>query len=59
MRDRLGLNLHRDAWPTPRTLAAYEEAGPGWLQVHSPPRAMLADRQRRRRHAPSSSPTTA
>jgi sugar phosphate isomerase/epimerase len=51
MRDRLGLNLHRDAWPTPRTLATHEEAGLRWLQVHSPPRAMLADRQRRRRHA--------
>ena len=51
MDDRLGLNLHRDAWPTPRTLAAHEEAGLRWLQVHAPPRAMLADRQRCRRHA--------
>jgi sugar phosphate isomerase/epimerase len=51
MRDRLGLNLHRDVWPTPRTVATHEEAGLHWLQVHSPPRAMLADRQRRRRHA--------
>jgi sugar phosphate isomerase/epimerase len=51
MDDRLGLNLHRDAWPTPRALAAHEEAGLRWLQVHAPPRAMLADRQRRRRHS--------
>jgi hypothetical protein len=51
MDDRLGLNLHRDAWPTPRTLAAHEEAGLRWLQVHAPPCAMLADRQRCRRHA--------
>src|SRR3954470_9819576 len=51
MDDRLGLNLHRDAWPTPRTLAQHEEAGLRWLQVHAPPRVMLADRQRFRRHA--------
>src|SRR5512132_3620203 len=51
MDDRLGLNLHDDAWPTSRLLAAHEEAGLRWLQVHTPPRAMLADRQRRRRHA--------
>jgi sugar phosphate isomerase/epimerase len=51
MDDRLGLNLHRDAWPTPRLLAAHEEAGFRWLQVHTPPRAMLADRARCRRHA--------
>jgi sugar phosphate isomerase/epimerase len=51
MDDRLGLNLHRDAWPTPRTLAAHEEAGLRWLQVHTPPRTMLTDRQRCRRHA--------
>jgi sugar phosphate isomerase/epimerase len=51
MDDRLGLNLHRDAWPTSRLLAAHEEAGLRWLQVHAPPRAMLADRQCRRRHA--------
>jgi hypothetical protein len=48
MRDRLGLNLHRDAWPTARVLAAHEEAGLTWLQVHTPPRAMLVDRARTR-----------
>jgi sugar phosphate isomerase/epimerase len=51
MHDRLGLNLHRDAWPTTRTLAAHEEAGVRWLQVHAPPIAMLIDRRHRRRHA--------
>jgi len=51
MRDRLGLNLHRDAWPTARVLAAHEEAGVRWLQVHTPPAPMLADRARARRHA--------
>jgi sugar phosphate isomerase/epimerase len=51
MDDRLGLNLHRDAWPTARLLAAHEEAGLRWLQVHTPPREMLADRGRCRRHA--------
>ncbi len=51
MDDRIGLNLHRDAWPTARTLAAHEEAGVRWLQVHTPPPAMLADRCRARHHA--------
>lgn len=51
MHERLGLNLHRDAWPTAGGLAAYEDAGLRWLQVHTPPRAMLADRTRCRRHA--------
>jgi sugar phosphate isomerase/epimerase len=51
MHDRLGLNLHRDAWPTAPVLAAHEESGFSWLQVHAPPPAMLADRARCRRHA--------
>jgi sugar phosphate isomerase/epimerase len=51
MRDRLGLNLHRDAWPAARVLATHEEAGVRWLQVHTPPAPMLADRARARRHA--------
>ena len=51
MDERLGLNLHRDGWPTARSLAAREEAGLRWLQVHVPPRPMLADRGRCRRHA--------
>jgi sugar phosphate isomerase/epimerase len=51
MRDRLGLNLHRDGWPTAPFLAAHEEAGVRWLQVQAPPPAMLGDRARCRRHA--------
>jgi sugar phosphate isomerase/epimerase len=51
MDERLGLNLHRDGWPTARSVAAHEEAGLRWLQVHVPPRPMLADRGRCRRHA--------
>jgi sugar phosphate isomerase/epimerase len=51
MDERLGLNLPRDAWPAPALLAAYEESGLRWLQFHTPPGAMLADRGRCRRHA--------
>lgn len=51
MDERLGLNLHRDGWPTARSVAAHEEAGLRWLQIHVPPRPMLADRGRCRRHA--------
>ncbi|MCW3016922.1 MAG: sugar phosphate isomerase/epimerase [Solirubrobacterales bacterium] len=48
---RLGLNVHRDHWPTAPALKAIEAAGFAWVQVHTPPRAMLADRERGRRHA--------
>jgi len=48
---RLGLNVHRDAWPTTSVLAAYEAAGFAWVQVHTPPRAMLAERRHGLRHA--------
>jgi sugar phosphate isomerase/epimerase len=48
---RLGLNVHRDQWPTTPLLASYEAAGFAWVQVHTPPRPMLADRERCRRHA--------
>jgi sugar phosphate isomerase/epimerase len=48
---RLGLNVHRDAWPTTTVLAAYEAAGFAWVQVHTPPRAMLAERRHGLRHA--------
>jgi sugar phosphate isomerase/epimerase len=48
---RLGLNVHRDQWPTTPLLASYEAAGFSWAQVHTPPRPMLADRERCRRHA--------
>jgi sugar phosphate isomerase/epimerase len=48
---RLGLNVHRDQWPTAALLDSYESAGFAWVQVHTPPRPMLADRERGRRHA--------
>ncbi|HMJ33635.1 MAG TPA: sugar phosphate isomerase/epimerase [Baekduia sp.] len=48
---RLGLNVHRDQWPTTPLLQSYEAAGFAWVQVHTPPRPMLADRERCRRHA--------
>jgi sugar phosphate isomerase/epimerase len=48
---RLGLNVHRDQWPNTPLLASYEAAGFAWIQVHTPPRPMLADRERCRRHA--------
>jgi hypothetical protein len=51
MHERLGLNIHRDAWPTPIVLAAHAAAGFGWVQVHTPSRAMLADRRHGLRHA--------
>src|SRR3954454_8631338 len=51
MHARLGLNVHRDAWPTAAGLSAYEAAGFAWVQVHTPPRAILADRRAALRHA--------
>jgi sugar phosphate isomerase/epimerase len=51
MPERLGLNVHRDAWPTPTVLAAHVAAGFGWVQVHTPPAPMLADRRHGLRHA--------
>jgi sugar phosphate isomerase/epimerase len=48
---RLGLNVHRDQWPTTPLLDSYESAGFRWVQIHTPPRPMLADRERCRRHA--------
>lgn len=51
MNPRLGLNLHRNHWPTPSTLKAYEAAGFAWVQVHTPPWPMLCGRERTRLHA--------
>lgn len=48
---RLGLNVPRETWPTPPLLKGYEAAGFAWVQVHTPPIAMLADREQARRHA--------
>jgi len=51
LQGRLGVNVHRDHWPTAATLKACEAAGFAWVQVHTPPQTMLADRERLRRHA--------
>jgi sugar phosphate isomerase/epimerase len=42
MNGRLGINIHRDAWPTAPLLAANEAAGFAWIQVHTPPWPVLA-----------------
>jgi sugar phosphate isomerase/epimerase len=51
MNPRLGLNLHRNHWPTAPAIKAYEAAGFSWVQVHTPPWAMLCGRERTRLHA--------
>ena len=51
MNARLGLNVHRDAWPTAPGLGALEVAGFAWVQVHTPPPVVLADARAARRHA--------
>ena len=51
METRLGLNVHRDAWPTAAELTAHAEAGFAWVQVHTPPRPTLCDRRLGLRHA--------
>ena len=51
METRLGLNVHRDAWPTAPDLTAHAAAGFAWVQVHTPPRPTLCDRRLGLRHA--------
>lgn len=51
MDPRLGLNLHRNHWPTAAALKAHEAAGFSWVQVHTPPWPMLCGRERTRLHA--------
>jgi len=48
---RPGLNVPRETWPTPPLLKSYEAAGFSWVQVHTPPIGMLAEREPARRHA--------
>ncbi len=48
---RLGLNVQRQHWPTAAMLKGIEASGFGWVQIHTPPREMLCDRERLRRHA--------
>ena len=51
MDPRLGLNLHRNHWPTVAALKAHEAAGFSWVQAHTPPWPMLCGRERTRLHA--------
>lgn len=48
---RMGINIHRETWPTTVALKGVEATGFGWVQIHTPPRDMLCDRERLRRHA--------
>jgi sugar phosphate isomerase/epimerase len=51
MNPRIGLNVHRNDWPTPPALKALEAAGFASVQVHTPPWPMLCGRERTRLHA--------
>ena len=48
---RLGLDVPRETWPTAPELKRLEACGYGWIQMHAPPIAMLADPVCVRRHA--------
>ncbi|MDX6697058.1 MAG: hypothetical protein QOE65_455 [Solirubrobacteraceae bacterium] len=48
---RLGVDMPRGWWPTAPALKALEAAGFDWVQVRTPPRSMLCDRERLLRHA--------
>jgi len=41
LRGRIGLDVPQGWWPSAPLLKAYEAAGFGWAQVHSPPPAVL------------------
>lgn len=47
---RLGLDIPRETWPTAPELKRLEACGYGWIQLHSPPVAMLADPLSVQRH---------
>jgi sugar phosphate isomerase/epimerase len=47
---RLGLDVPRDTWPTAPELKRLEACGYGWIQMHAPPAAMLADPVSVQRH---------
>lgn len=47
---RLGLDVPRESWPTAPELKRLEACGYGWVQLHAPPIAMLADPVSVRRH---------
>lgn len=48
---RLGVNVPAAWWPTAHALKGLEAAGFAWVQVHAPPRSVLADRRSARAHA--------
>jgi sugar phosphate isomerase/epimerase len=48
---RLGLNVPSGWWPVAPLAKGFEAAGFSWVQVHTPPAAMLRDRERAARHA--------
>ena len=48
---RLGLDVPRGWWPTAAMLKGLEAAGFAYVQVRTPPRAMLCDRDHLLRHA--------
>jgi sugar phosphate isomerase/epimerase len=48
---RLGLNVPSGWWPTAAMLKGFEAAGFAWVQVHTPPRAVLGERRLALRHA--------
>jgi sugar phosphate isomerase/epimerase len=50
---RLGLSVPSGWWPTAPMLKGLEAAGFHWVQVRTPPRTMLRDRERLLRHAGS------
>lgn len=47
---RLGLDVPRETWPTAPELKRLEACGYGWIQMHAPPVAMLADPTSVQRH---------
>lgn len=48
---RLGLSVPCEWWPSPALLKSYEAAGFSWVQLPSPPGAVLADSRLLTRHA--------
>lgn len=47
---RLGLDVPHETWPTAPELKRLEACGYGWIQMHAPPVAMLADPVSVQRH---------
>ena len=52
---RLGLSVPREWWPSAPLLKSYEAAGFGWVQLHSPPAAVLRDARLCTGHAAATS----